>query len=164
MGRPAINTALIPPVPRNAVANQGERRNLFNAGQPRNDVRDFKANMVGVLQNFFGRTPADANAITGLLLPDVIRFEIGNANGFGTFLASGTVLGNGRRLSDDVIDFEYTVLTNGAITTDNVGDDNGLRVTDGSVDPVSGMTRAIAFPYIGLPNMPLNGPGTGPNP
>ena len=26
------------------------------------------------------------------------------------------------------------MLTLGAITTDNVGDDNGLRVTDGSVD------------------------------
>jgi hypothetical protein len=163
MGRPAINTALIPPVPRN-VMPANERRNAFNAGLPRNDVRDFKANMVSVLQTFYGRTAADATAITGLLLPDVIRFEIGNPNGFGTFLASGTILGNGRRLSDDVIDFELGVLTNGAITTDNVGDDNGMKVTDGSVDPVSGMTRPIAFPYIGLPNQPFNGPGTGPNP
>ena len=34
MGRPAINTGLIPPVPRNN-ATRGERRNAFNAGLPR---------------------------------------------------------------------------------------------------------------------------------
>jgi hypothetical protein len=28
----------------------------------------------------------------------------------------------------------------------------------------TGKTRAIAFPYIGAANLPLNGPGTGPNP
>ena len=53
------------------------------------------------------------------------------------------------------------MLTLGVITTDNVGDDNGLRVTDGSVDPVSGKPRAIAFPYIGTPSspaQPLPGP------
>ena len=68
------------------------------------------------------------------------------------------------RRSGDVIDIEINLLTNGVIPGDNVGDDNGLKVTDGSVDPVSGKTRAIAFPYCGLANLPLNGPGTGPNP
>ncbi|MBN9522226.1 DUF4331 family protein [bacterium] len=163
MGRPAINTALIPPVPRNNKT-RGERRTLFNLGAPANDVRDFSADMVSVFTTTFGRTQADAKAITGLLLPDVLKFEIGNPNGFGTFIAGGTALGNGRRFTDDVIDFELTVITNGGITTDNVPDDNGLKVTDGTVDPVSGQTRAIAFPYIGAPNLPLNGPGTGPNP
>ncbi len=163
MGRPAINTALIPPVPRNSKT-RGERRTLFNLGAPANDVRDFSADMVSVFTTVYGRTQADAKALTGLLLPDVLKFEIGNPNGFGTFIAGGTALGNGRRFTDDVIDFELTVLTNGGITTDNVPDDNGLKVTDGTVDPVSGQTRDIAFPYIGPPNTPLNGPGTGPNP
>jgi len=63
-----------------------------------------------------------------------------------------------------VVDIMFNLLTNGAIPSDNVGDDNGLKVTDGSVDPVSGKTRAIAFPYAGLANLPFNGPGTGPNP
>ena len=57
------------------------------------------------------------------------------------------------------------MLTIGAVTTDNVGDDNGLRVTDGSVDPVSGKTRAIPFPYIGLPTAPATPlPGAQPPP
>jgi hypothetical protein len=173
MGRPAINTALIPPVPRNSP--RGERRNAFNAGLPRNDLRDFKADMVFVLENFFGRSAADSNFLTAALLPDMLLFQIGNPGGFGTLIgpgpgiftgpfAGGQVLGNGRRLSDDVIDIEVNLLTNGAIPGDNVGDDNGLRVTDGSVDPVSMQTRMIAFPYIGPANTPLNGPGTGPNP
>jgi hypothetical protein len=74
------------------------------------------------------------------------------------------VLGNGRQFRDDVVDIDFNLLTNGAIPTDNVGDDNGFRITDGSIDPVSGKSRSIAFPYIGAANLPLNGPGTGPNP
>lgn len=177
MGRPAINTALIPPVPRNRL-NRGERRNAFNAGLPRNDVRDFKADMVDVFTVAFGRTAADANFLASALLPDFLVFQLGNPGGFGTLVggagspgffsngpfAGGQVLGNGRQFRDDVIDIELNLITNGAIPSDNVGDDNGLRITDGSVDPVSGMTRAIAFPYIGPANLPLNGPGTGPNP
>ena len=166
MGRPAINTALIPPVPRN-VQPANERRNAFNAGHPRNDRRDFAGNMKTVLQTFYGRTAADATAVTNLLLPDMLVFQVGNPNGFGRFVTSGTgqggvfagtVLGNGRRLRDDVIDIELNVLTNGAITTDNVPDDNGTRITDGN------MGTTAAFPYIGPANLPLNGPGTGPNP
>ena len=175
MGRPAINTALIPPVPRNNLA-RGERRNAFNAGLTRNDRRDFNADMKSVLQgSVFNRSVTDATFLTAALLPDMLMFQIGNPGGFGTLIgpgpgfftgpfAGGQVLGNGRQFRDDVIDIELNLLTNGAIPRDNVGDDNGLRVTDGSVDPVSGQIRAIAFPYIGAANLPLNGPGTGPNP
>jgi len=179
--RPFINTGLIPPSPRNNLA-RGERRNAFNAGLPRNDRATaplgFRDDMIFVLTDPSGvykRTQADASFLADVLVPDLLMFQIGNPNGFGTTIgpgpsfftgpfAGGQVLGNGRRLSDDVFDILFNVLTNGVIPSDNVGDDNGLRVTDGSVDPVSGMTRAIAFPYIGLANLPLNGPGTGPNP
>jgi Domain of unknown function (DUF4331) len=181
MGRPGINTALIPPSPRAQLA-RGERRNAFNAAQPKDHRAaaplGFRDDMIFVLtdpQGFFKRTVADASFLADALLPDMLMFQIGNPNGFGTTIGpgpgffagpfpGGQVLGNGRRFADDVIDTEFNILTNGAIPSDNVGDDNGLKVTDGSVDPVSGMTRAIAFPYSGLANLPLNGPGTGPNP
>jgi hypothetical protein len=181
MGRPGINTALIPPSPRARLA-RGERRNAFNAAQPKDHRAaaplGFRDDMIFVLtdpQGFFKRTLADASFLADALLPDLLMFQIGNPNGFGTTIGpgpgfftgpfpGGQVLGNGRRFADDVIDIEFNILTNGAIPSDNVGDDNGLKVTDGSVDPVSGQTRAIAFPYSGLANLPLNGPGTGPNP
>lgn len=164
MGRPGINTALIPPVPRGAAfpiggtadRNRQERRNAFNAGHPRDDRTNFRDDMISVLTNFLGRTAGDAGAISDLLLPDILVYDITNTNGFGQFLTGPggeTLLGNGRRLRDDVIDFELNVLTNGAVTTDNVDDDNGTRITN-------------TFPYIGPRNAdPTGVPGTPiPNP
>jgi hypothetical protein len=127
--------------------------------------------MESVLTGFYGRSTVDASFLTKAFLPDVLMFQIGNPGGFGTLIgpgpgaftgpfAGGQALGNGRRLAQDVHDVTLNLLTNGAIPSDNVGDDNGLRITDGSVDPVSGQTRAIAFPYIAPPS---SAP-TGPNP
>jgi len=175
--QPYINTGLIPPVPRSHLA-RGERRDAFNVGLARNDRTSFRDDMIFVLTDLTGlymRTQADASFLADALLPDMLRFQVGNPNGSGTTIGpgpgfftgpfpGGQVLGNGRRLADDVFDITLNILTNGAAPTDYVGDDNGLKVTDGSVDPVSGKTRAIAFPYMGLANLPLNGPGTGPNP
>src|SRR5438874_805627 len=178
---PCPGTAVIPPSPRANLA-RGERRNAFNAAQPKNHRAPaplgFRDDMIFVLTDpngFFKRTQADASFLADALLPDLLMFQIGNPNGFGTTIGpgpgfftgpfpGGQVLGNGRRFADDVTDIMFNLLTNGVIPSDNVGDDNGLKVTDGSVDPVSGKTRAIAFPYVGLANLPLNGPGTGPNP
>ena len=128
--------------------------------------------MISVLTDpagIYKLTTGEANFRADALLPDMLTFQIGNPNGFGTTIGpgpgfftgpfpGGQVFGNGRRFSDDVHDILLNFLTNGAIPTDNVGDDNGLRITDGSVDSVSGKTRAIAFPYIG------GSSPTGPNP
>jgi Domain of unknown function (DUF4331) len=161
-GRPFINAMLIPPVPRGSTS-LGDRRKAFNRGLPVNDAADFADDVKSVLTNpdgLYKRTEPDANALTALFLPDLLLFQLGNPNGFGTFVPSptGAALGNGRRLSDDVTDTLFNILTNGAIPTDNVGDDNGLKITDGSVDPVSGQTRAVAFPYIGAANNPPGEP------
>jgi hypothetical protein len=109
--------------------------------------------MISVFKGFYGRDANTAQALTGLLLPDMVMFQVGNPNGFGTFIGpGGSILGNGRRLRDDVIDFELSVLTGGGITTDNVADDNGTRITDGQMGTVA------AFPYIGAPNSPPGNP------
>jgi hypothetical protein len=161
-GIPFINVMLIPPVPR-SDRSLGDRRKAFNRGFPADDVTEFTDDIKSVIANPDGpyhRTEVDATALTDLFMPDLLFFQLGNPNGFGTFVSgpNGVVLGNGRRLSDDVTDTILSVLTNTQITTDNVRDDNGLKVTDGSVDPVSGQTRAIAFPYIGIANDPPGGP------
>lgn len=166
-GRPFVNTGLIPKTPNNQ--SRADRHNAFNVAVPENDRAAFRDDMIAVLTAFYGRSVPDANFLADTFLPDALMFQLGNPSGFGTLIgpgpgfftgpfAGGQVLGNGRRFADDVHDITLNLLTNGAIPTDNVGDDNGLRITDGSIDPVSGMTRAIAFPYIGLPGSPAAGP------
>src|SRR5207248_5155905 len=114
--------------------------------------------MVSVLKGFYGRSDADANALASALLPDVLPFQIGNPAGFTNEPTDKTFKGNGRRLRDDVIDAELKLILNNPNATDNVDDDNGTKITDGNNGTVA------AFPYIGPANLPLNGPGTGPNP
>ena len=160
-GRPAINTALIPPVPRNNTS-RGERRNAFNAGQPRNDKRDFRADMIAVLlagpysRPLNGAFPVSATSLADFLLPDILTFN--TATPFSQNAADGNGFPNGRRMRDDVIDIEFNLLTGGAITTDNVPDDNGDRLSDGTLRP-DGTRRLVAFPYLGSPNLPLNSAG-----
>lgn len=180
LGRPLIETALIPPQPRNDLS-RGDRLDEFAEADPANDHQNapagFRDDMIAVLTNpqgLFKRNAVDAAFLADIYLPDMLMFQVGNPGGFGTLVgpgpfspgpfAGGQLLGNGRQLRDDVVDIDFNLLTNGAIPSDNVGDDNGLRVTDGSIDPVSGKTRSIAFPYIGAANLPLKGPGTLPNP
>jgi hypothetical protein len=107
MGRPEIDNALIPLVPRTNLS-RGDRRNAFEAGLPSDDRTSFKADMVSVLTdpNFiYNETAATADAVSNLLLPDSLPFQVGNPNGYGTFIGpGGQYLGNGRRLSDDVVD------------------------------------------------------------
>src|SRR5207247_6640069 len=76
MGRPLIDTALIPPVPRNDLGH-GDLLAAFEAGQPSTDQANFHAAMVSVLLNpkFYWEavghlTAADANTFANLLLPD----------------------------------------------------------------------------------------------
>jgi len=204
MGRPAINTALIPPVPRgtnfpiggSAAQNRQERRNAFNAGHPKDDRANFRADMISILTAFYpagrpGGNPnaAQAGVVADLLLPDILVFDTTSAAGFGVPLSVGgtTFLGNGRKLSDDIISTELAVLTDDdlpaafgggpnppALVTQNVKDDNGLNLTDGSTNPPppqgtgaggTGTVRATAFPYIGTRNAsPTGVPGPTPPP
>jgi hypothetical protein len=156
VGRPMTNLLLVPPLPRNADVTDLRKR--LNRTQPTSDVRLFAAPAAEVLQDFFGRTEAAANEIANFFMPDVLFFQVGNPNGFGTFIAGppeselGTVFGNGRRLRDDVVDILLNIFTNGAIASDNVPDDNGTKITDGN------MGTTAAFPYIGAVNQVPSGP------
>ena len=114
MGRPAINT----------VFNHGEEKNQFNAGDPVNDWRDFGDRFVTELTTLGA---ADPNGLAHFLLPDILTYDTSSAAGFP----------NGRQLSDDVIDTELNLITNGKITGDCVGNDSTFSTT---------------FPYLGSPN------------
>jgi hypothetical protein len=101
MGRPAINTALIP----------SARKDEFNVGAPANDMAAFGVDVQAAIDALNGAAPPNhAPDTADLLLPDVLTFDTANASGFL----------NGRRLADDVIDAELNVLSNGGVTTDMV--------------------------------------------
>jgi hypothetical protein len=97
-GRPAIATALI----------GDSRKDDFNAGDPVNDLADFGAEVNAAIAGLSNQ--ANADALTPILLPDLLTFDTSSSAGFL----------NGRGLADDVIDAELNLLSAGAITTDMV--------------------------------------------
>jgi hypothetical protein len=101
MGRPAINTALIP----------SGMKDAFNQGMPANDTANFGDEVLTSLLSLNGGNATHASQIRDLLLPDVITFDTSSPNGFL----------NGRRLQDDVIDAVLATVSNGGVTTDMVG-------------------------------------------
>ena len=128
MGRPAINTALIP----------AAMKDSFNAGSPSTDVANFSSTVMATLL-FFGNSASSTASLTSVLLPDVLTFDTSSSAGFL----------NGRRLPDDVVDAEFGLLLahyvfNGVlspITTDCVNNDSIFL---------------NQFPYLGVPN-PVSG-------
>jgi len=100
MGRPAINT----------VFNHGTAKNTFNQIDPPQDRSLFEASFQATLASF-GYSAAQADAIADILLPDILTYDYASSAGFL----------NGRKLTDDVIDIELALVTNGKVTTDKVG-------------------------------------------
>ena len=100
MGRPAINTALIPSAMKNA----------FNAGVPSNDPATFGATVEASITSLNGGDAATAAMLTDILLPDILTVNVTSNAGFL----------NGRQLANDVIDAELNLLTKGGVTTDGV--------------------------------------------
>jgi hypothetical protein len=146
MARPAINTVFNG---KKALLKEGvdNDKNLFNAiSTPSQDPTThtspgsgptFRDNVVtvltafdGVAQAVAGIAPRPTSAVNGLadvLLPDVLPYDPAVAATNGIF--------NGRSLTDDVIDNELPVVTNGLVTTDCVGPHSDYRST---------------FPYLGV--------------
>ncbi len=123
MGKPALNTVFIDPFKVNAATKDD-----YNQTAPAADPATWGAQFKAVLL-FFGNSAATADAITGLLLPDVLHIDtanLGKSTGKGfTGDKAGHIL-NGRTLAEDVIDFELFVVTGGLdghaiLSSDNVG-------------------------------------------
>src|SRR5215213_2955965 len=119
MGRPAINTVFIPNNPLEPKGTEPSMKNKFNAALPRNDQKRFRAEVVDTLKIFYGDDDATVNALADVLLPDILTVDTSNPAGFL----------NGRGLADDVIDAEYALVTNGAVTTDCVSNDSAFTGT-----------------------------------
>jgi len=108
MGRPAINTVFIP----------GAMKDAFNQANPINDQALFRDPFTATARAL-GNSPDRANFLADFLLPDIMSVDTSKSDGFP----------NGRRLQDDVIDTELSLITNGAVTTDCVANDSTFRTT-----------------------------------
>ena len=127
MGRPAINTVFIPNNPFEPSGSEPSQKNAFNAGKPRHDQRDFRGEVVDTLEIFYGAGNSTVDALADFLLPDVLTIDT----------STMTAFPNGRKLTDDVIDIELGLVTNGAVPSDCVGNDSGF---------------STSFPYLAPPN------------
>lgn len=108
MGRPAINTVF-----NNANAHKYDRE-LFNRTQPIEMVdAGFRDSTEDVLTALGAADPAGLAAV---LIPDVLTYQTGNTGGFL----------NGRQLSNDVIDAELDLVTDGGLTSDCVANDSAF--------------------------------------
>ncbi|MDJ0733395.1 MAG: DUF4331 domain-containing protein [Nostocaceae cyanobacterium] len=141
LARPGINEGLI-------VTN--DFLNAFNSIPPTADLSDTAAPVGAEAKQTLkalGNDDARADALLGAFLPDVMRIDTTQASGYGKALnAKGSPI-TGRLLKDDVIDTTLSVLTNGAVTTDNVS----YEGTPGN--PSQGhKPLEPQFPYLALPN------------
>ncbi len=134
MGRPAINT----------VFNHGVDKNIFNSIDPVKDrtatnhegktfVDSFTSTVVALstlgasLGGGGAYTTAQAMGIAEILLPDILTYDYSSSAGFL----------NGRKLTDDVINAELGLLTNGSTLSDDA----------------SAHTDLLAdFPHLGSPH------------
>lgn len=98
IGRPAINTVLIP----------SGRKDEFNQTEPVDDLALFGADVHAAIESL--SDTANADALTPVLLPDLLTIDVSSSAGFL----------NGRGLADDVIDAELNLLTVGGVTGDGV--------------------------------------------
>ncbi len=99
MGRPVINTVLIP----------SSSKDAFNATKPVDDVAEWSDEVIASLISLNGDADYSA-AVATVLLPDILTLDTDTPSGFL----------NGRTLSDDVIDIVLSVVSNGAIASDCV--------------------------------------------
>jgi hypothetical protein len=138
LARPGINEALL--------FTQGNLA-AFNRSQPSRSVPPNVAGEVTKVLLALGNSPARATGLIGAFVPDVMRIDTAGASGFANALnALGSPV-RGRMLKDDVVDVALTVLTNGAVTTDNVSYDGVPG------NPAQGHAPLdTAFPYLAPAN------------
>jgi hypothetical protein len=120
MGKPALATVFVNPF------GGTSDKDAYNATAPSGDVAAWAPLFIAVESVFYPEAGVP-EAITGLLLPDVLHLNVatlGKSTGTGFTGGAGGIL-NGRTLAEDVIDLELLVVTGGLaghaiLTTDGV--------------------------------------------
>ena len=113
--------------PMQAVFLVGEEREAYLNGEPADDDR-FIGVFAHELEHSGGYRPEDAVGVARKLLPDILSYDPRGPARFPH---------NGRKLTDDVVDFFLSMLTNGKVAGDKVGPHGDLL---------------DEFPYLGPPH------------
>ncbi len=137
-GRPGINEVLL--TRQNNLAG-------YNATQPSRSVPNAVVNDAKRTLLSLGNSDARANALLGAFVPDVMRTDTTGASGYANALNDRGAPVRGRLLADDVVDISLAVLTNGAVTSDNVSYQGTPGNSGQGHDPL-----VTSFPYLALPN------------
>ncbi len=117
MGRPFINVAF----------NKNEDKDVFNRIEPTQDREMFTQKFIDLFVAA-GQNLEEAQQTAQNLLPDILTYDYSRPAGYP----------NGRTLTDDIIDIQLGVLTNGKVTTDKVEAHQDFLTT---------------FPYLGTPHL-----------
>lgn len=150
LARPAINEGLIVPNDflnaLNSVGPDFEAAALAGQQPAAKTAAPIVADAIKTLKAV-GNNDARASALVQAFLPDVMRIDTTKPSGYVNAVnAKGSPI-TGRLIKDDVIDMTLSVLTNGAINTDNVS------YGGTSSNPGQGHQPLVSsFPYLALPN------------
>src|SRR5947209_1264294 len=101
-------------------------KDLFNRSEPNQQKAIFLKKVVAQLESM-GHPARRAQEITEMFIPDILPYDSSSSQGFF----------NGRRLTDDVADTIFNLVTAGKVTTDMVGPHHD---------------HLVAFPYLGQPH------------
>ena len=150
LARPAVNEGLVVTQDflqaLNAVTPSFEAAAL--AGDP--NAAEAAGPIVGEVKQTLlalGNSEDRANALIGAFLPDVMRIDTTGPSGYANDLNEKGSPVRGRLLEDDVVDITLSVLTDGAVTSDNVS----YEGTPGN--PAQGHQPLDAnFPYLAPAN------------
>ncbi len=137
LARPAVNEGLI--------LNQSTLA-AYNRLQPRG-VNQAIVNEAKAVLGAIGNSPQRTGALLGAFVPDVMRIDTTVASGYANKLNALGAPAAGRMFLDDVIDITLGVLSNGAVTSDNVS------YTGTPGNPGQGHRPLVpAFPYLAPAN------------
>lgn len=113
--------------PSQSVFLTGDQKGAYFAAEPAGDAQ-FVAVYAHSLEHTGGYAPDEAKRVAGTLLPDILLYDPSLPTSYPD---------NGRALSDDAMDVFISMITNGRVTTDNVGPHEDLLA---------------GFPYLGSPH------------
>ncbi len=150
LARPAVNEVL-------ATVSQS-RHAINNSVSPTGDAATIKTDILAFMNFPAGRSPAIANVLAAVLVPDVMVADLSNMTDKASYLGveTGGFTGGkfgGRALSDDVVDIDLGAIFGKVIPALGLAPDDNKELPQFSTDNVGPHKDYMGtFPYLGTPH------------